>query len=116
MSKIRAAEGAACGVAVAQTWPDVTKIAHIHPDYSYGRNCFDHFSIVTKKLLPKTQNVSEAWPKLFSTDFTPHITKTLAKSLGQASETFRSEEHTSELQSHLNLVCRLLLEKKNIQC
>src|SRR5438477_9508392 len=29
----------------------------------------------------------------------------------------RSEEHTSELQSHVNLVCRLLLEKKkNIHC
>src|SRR5260370_17262298 len=29
----------------------------------------------------------------------------------------RSEEHTSELQSHLNLVCRLLLEKKKrIKC
>src|SRR5260370_10493027 len=27
-------------------------------------------------------------------------------------EVGRSEEHTSELQSHLNLVCRLLLEKK----
>src|SRR5260370_21809549 len=27
----------------------------------------------------------------------------------------RSEEHTSELQSHLNLVCRLLLEKKKKQ-
>src|SRR5260370_21193761 len=26
----------------------------------------------------------------------------------------RSEEHTSELQSHLNLVCRLLLEKKQL--
>src|SRR5690242_20873192 len=26
---------------------------------------------------------------------------------------YRSEEHTSELQSHVNLVCRLLLEKKN---
>src|SRR5438034_9540478 len=26
---------------------------------------------------------------------------------------FRSEEHTSELQSHSDLVCRLLLEKKN---
>src|SRR4029077_3888113 len=26
----------------------------------------------------------------------------------------RSEEHTSELQSHLNIVCRLLLEKKKI--
>src|SRR5260370_29321870 len=28
---------------------------------------------------------------------------------------WRSEEHTSELQSHLNLVCRLLLEKKKRQ-
>src|SRR5438477_5961971 len=27
----------------------------------------------------------------------------------------RSEEHTSELQSHVNLVCRLLLVKKNIK-
>src|SRR5438477_3616414 len=27
----------------------------------------------------------------------------------------RSEEHTSELQSHVNLVCRLLLEKKKPQ-
>src|SRR5260370_32273746 len=32
-----------------------------------------------------------------------------AKQLGFSG---RSEEHTSELQSHLNLVCRLLLEKK----
>src|SRR2546426_5831026 len=29
-------------------------------------------------------------------------------------DTTRSEEHTSELQSPCNLVCRLLLEKKNI--
>src|SRR2546422_3561549 len=28
----------------------------------------------------------------------------------------RSEEHTSELQSRLHLVCRLLLEKKKINC
>src|SRR2546430_8912482 len=28
----------------------------------------------------------------------------------------RSEEHTSELQSQSNLVCRLLLEKKKIKC
>src|SRR5687768_6149542 len=33
--------------------------------------------------------------------------------MGQAS---RSEEHTSELQSRLHLVCRLLLEKKNTYC
>src|SRR5260370_17532032 len=33
--------------------------------------------------------------------------------LGGLRKMARSEEHTSELQSHLNLVCRLLLEKKN---
>src|SRR5699024_11308588 len=33
--------------------------------------------------------------------------------LGLYSYTFRSEEHTSELQSRFDLVCRLLLEKKN---
>src|SRR5260370_32554996 len=32
--------------------------------------------------------------------------------LEQLQRNVRSEEHTSELQSHLNLVCRLLLEKK----
>src|SRR2546426_9173558 len=33
-----------------------------------------------------------------------------------ATEVQRSEEHTSELQSPCNLVCRLLLEKKNSVC
>src|SRR5260370_11563822 len=37
---------------------------------------------------------------------------TPAQAAPTAQETRRSEEHTSELQSHLNLVCRLLLEKK----
>src|SRR5256885_12666349 len=32
--------------------------------------------------------------------------------LGQCGQRVRSEEHTSELQSPCNLVCRLLLEKK----
>src|SRR5260370_13689324 len=35
----------------------------------------------------------------------------MAAALSARSRT-RSEEHTSELQSHLNIVCRLLLEKK----
>src|SRR5260370_32145503 len=35
-----------------------------------------------------------------------------AKCSSSAVLCIRSEEHTSELQSHLNLVCRLLLEKK----
>src|SRR5260221_7182283 len=33
--------------------------------------------------------------------------------VGPCSQGSRSEEHTSELQSHSDLVCRLLLEKKN---
>src|SRR5260370_28686425 len=36
----------------------------------------------------------------------------LAAAKPSAESQDRSEEHTSELQSHLNLVCRLLLEKK----
>src|SRR2546430_6729797 len=36
-----------------------------------------------------------------------------AHGVGNAEADVRSEEHTSELQSQSNLVCRLLLEKKN---
>src|SRR5438034_1583103 len=37
--------------------------------------------------------------------------------LSMAESSFlRSEEHTSELQSHSDLVCRLLLEKKKNKC
>src|SRR5207249_7579890 len=35
-------------------------------------------------------------------------------SLGELRAFFRSEEHTSELQSRFDLVCRLLLEKKKL--
>src|SRR5260370_38748012 len=38
--------------------------------------------------------------------------KTSSSSCRRRRDEDRSEEHTSELQSHLNLVCRLLLEKK----
>src|SRR5260221_7565743 len=41
----------------------------------------------------------------------PRRTRTVASSL-RAPRGPRSEEHTSELQSHSDLVCRLLLEKK----
>src|SRR5690242_21775195 len=34
------------------------------------------------------------------------------RAVGGGRVSVRSEEHTSELQSHVNLVCRLLLEKK----
>src|SRR5207249_11263948 len=39
-------------------------------------------------------------------------TGTAAGGVANSTATFRSEEHTSELQSRFDLVCRLLLEKK----
>jgi len=78
ISNIQSADGVTCALATAMTWPKVRRIAHIHPDYAYGRNAFDHFNIVMKKLVPGAQVVSEGWPKLFSTDFTSHITKAIA--------------------------------------
>src|SRR5207247_9703507 len=41
-----------------------------------------------------------------------HIAETLAAAKAAAAAFARSEEHTSELQSRVDLVCRLLLEKK----
>src|SRR5438477_5062257 len=49
----------------------------------------------------------------FDVDHENHMAKWHALGITTISlELLRSEEHTSELQSHVNLVCRLLLEKK----
>src|SRR2546422_3389042 len=42
----------------------------------------------------------------------PHESPEALRRLGAAGDVLRSEEHTSELQSRLHIVCRLLLEKK----
>src|SRR5574342_1330543 len=78
ITNIQSADGVTCAIAITQTWPKARRIAHIHPDYSYGRNAFDHVNIVMKKLMPGAQAVSEGWPKLGTTDFTSHITKTIS--------------------------------------
>src|SRR5216684_5303259 len=78
ITNIQSADGVTCAVAAAQTWPTAKKIAHIHPDYSYGRNAFDHFMIAYKKMVPGAEVVSEGWPKLGTTDFTAHITKAIS--------------------------------------
>src|SRR5260370_4170572 len=46
------------------------------------------------------------------TQVTQASTTVESKTRHRIVQIIRSEEHTSELQSHLNLVCRLLLEKK----
>src|SRR2546429_6338247 len=50
----------------------------------------------------------------FSTYPSAPATSAWARSIGRASAVIRSEEHTSELQSRLHLVCRLLLENKTV--
>src|SRR5437588_9035903 len=51
------------------------------------------------------------WPRSFVT-VPPAGPSSLPARLPTQPEMDRSEEHTSELQSHSDLVCRLLLEKK----
>src|ERR1039457_7311304 len=49
-------------------------------------------------------------------DYFPNaVTNTFVDAGGGTTEYNRSEEHTSELQSPCNLVCRLLLEKTKLQ-
>src|SRR5260370_26845760 len=55
-----------------------------------------------------------AHPTVYQAERPVSLLEVLAEAGGLANDAgdTRSEEHTSELQSHLNLVCRLLLEKK----
>src|SRR5207249_9917212 len=62
--------------------------------------------------------VKKLWPPLVTPDYTPYIAQignvdcVFNGFAGSNPVKFRSEEHTSELQSRFDLVCRLLLEKK----
>ncbi len=78
MTNIQSADGGTAAIMAARTWKGIKKVAHIHPDYSYGRNAFDHFNIVMEKMVGGVEVVSESWPKLGTTDFAAHITKTIS--------------------------------------
>src|SRR2546422_2510386 len=64
---------------------------------------------------PLAETSSEEIPALFSTASQENTPFTFLQESGQ-NPMVRSEEHTSELQSRLHLVCRLLLEKKKLIC
>jgi branched-chain amino acid transport system substrate-binding protein len=53
--------------------PNVRKVAGINPDYAWGRDSWHIFEIALKKLLPEVEVVKTLWPKLFTTDYTAHI-------------------------------------------
>src|ERR1022692_4003214 len=59
---------------------------------------------------PKTAGIMLLFLAMFATI---GWTVYLAADMSKRQRRMRSEEHTSELQSPCNLVCRLLLEKKN---
>src|SRR5256885_5117078 len=77
--------------------------------------------ILAATLLTREPCVVHGVPDLSDTNYMLQILAHLGAQVERASGTeasedlehVRSEEHTSELQSPCNLVCRLLLEKKN---
>src|SRR5256885_16716165 len=56
-----------------------------------------------------------AFAEITEESFHLHYNINVFGDLREGAETERSEEHTSELQSPCNLVCRLLLEKKKLE-
>src|SRR5690606_41681423 len=56
--------------------------------------------------------VRAAFPRIAVAAFPRRLRQTLPEFIEMARSPVRSEEHTSELQSRENIVCRLLLEKK----
>src|SRR5438874_9409090 len=65
----------------------------------------------SNELLQEGVPLEEALIRAAETQMRPILMATLGAAIGLFP---RSEEHTSELQSRRDLVCRLLLEKKNI--
>ncbi|HSS65576.1 MAG TPA: ABC transporter substrate-binding protein, partial [Gammaproteobacteria bacterium] len=67
VTNIQSADGITAAVGAATSWPEVRKIASIQPDYSYGRNVHEHFTLALGRMIPGIEVVAEAWPKLFTT-------------------------------------------------
>src|SRR5690606_39729901 len=63
-------------------------------------------------LVPLTQLLDQF--EVLRIDMDTHIAGAHGQQLQSFAQNLRSEEHTSELQSRENLVCRLLLEKKKM--
>src|SRR5690242_21939432 len=66
------------------------------------------FAPVPPKISSKPKRLSTA----FGGPLNPRAASCAIRTPDSDARPQRSEEHTSELQSHVNLVCRLLLEKK----
>src|SRR5690242_21366686 len=67
---------------------------------------------VDKDIRNAIERATQRSRKLLEEDFAEQLGGTYDVLRSGSVAPKRSEEHTSELQSHVNLVCRLLLEKK----
>src|SRR5260370_20923989 len=77
------------------------------------RSCLLFFFNDTATTEIYTLSLHDALPiSLFAAELALRVIDVGGPIRSELGEAFRSEEHTSELQSHFNLVCRLLLEKK----
>ena len=60
-------------LAIKKYMPNVKKIGAINQDYAWGRDSFKIFELAIKKLIPGVENVKTLWPKIFTTDYTAHV-------------------------------------------
>jgi branched-chain amino acid transport system substrate-binding protein len=58
---------------IQQNFSGIKKVAGINPDYAWGRDSWKIFEIAVKKLMPDVEVTKALWPKLFTTDYTAHI-------------------------------------------
>jgi len=60
-------------LAIQKYMPDVKKVAGINQDYAWGRDSWSVFETAMNQLMPGIETVKTLWPKIFTTDFTAHI-------------------------------------------
>src|SRR5690606_40280641 len=78
----------------------------------YTLSLHDALPISTSRIITPTPPAKGHPPRLTQTPGCAALAGTVTSRAPPPSAAGRSEEHTSELQSRENLVCRLLLEKK----
>src|SRR5207302_8921725 len=91
---------------VTPTPPSLVKFSHRASAVTTGASS----SVPTRDHVPELRNAVPSRAEMAAT------ADPVSWVAGAITDTGRSEEHTSELQSRENIVCRLLLEKKNTHC
>src|SRR5260370_6090981 len=95
------------GASPFETQSGCCSAAHVHAGAVSSNGSVPEGTIYICPMHPQVRQVGPGFCPICGMALEPELASAEANS-GSS----RSEEHTSELQSHLNLVCRLLLEKK----